>query len=201
MYAMKAVASSMFCTMMFPHIGKIVTIDQLTHYETNHSANIDNILPVVCDSSDAFPVINIGPGIFNHPDLLGTYHRAPPLLNPYTLSQVCVVSSNETDIAETTLLTKAPPQFEVPLVAELLPQDFPEKTTAPLILDSLPLQGKIPVWEIVPQDITRIPFFYPLPGVQSFQVALTLTLPNMVPSIPVWYLHPPSKLPAPSLPP
>jgi hypothetical protein len=37
MYAMKAVASSVFRTMMFPHNGKIVTIDQLTHYEPNHS--------------------------------------------------------------------------------------------------------------------------------------------------------------------
>jgi hypothetical protein len=54
MYAMKAVASSVFRTMMFPHNGKIVTIDQLTHYEPNHSTNIDNILPLVCTSSDFF---------------------------------------------------------------------------------------------------------------------------------------------------
>jgi hypothetical protein len=54
MYAMKAVASSVFRTMMFPHNGKIITIDQLTHYEPNHSTNIDNILPLVRTSSDAF---------------------------------------------------------------------------------------------------------------------------------------------------
>jgi hypothetical protein len=35
MYAMKAVASSIFRTIMFPHNGKIVTIDQVTHYEPN----------------------------------------------------------------------------------------------------------------------------------------------------------------------
>jgi hypothetical protein len=46
MYAMKAIASSVFRTMMFPHNGKIVTINQLTHYEPNHSANIDNISPL-----------------------------------------------------------------------------------------------------------------------------------------------------------
>jgi hypothetical protein len=74
MYAMKVVASSMFHMMMFPHNGKIVTIDQLTHYEPNDFANIDNILPLVRTSLDAFLVIDIDPGIFNNPSLLGTYH-------------------------------------------------------------------------------------------------------------------------------
>jgi hypothetical protein len=36
MYAMKAVASSIFRMMMFPHNWKIITIDQVSHYETNH---------------------------------------------------------------------------------------------------------------------------------------------------------------------
>jgi hypothetical protein len=60
MYAMKAVASSMLRTMMFPHNEKIVTIDQLTHYKPTHSDNIDNILPLVHASLDVFLVINIG---------------------------------------------------------------------------------------------------------------------------------------------
>jgi hypothetical protein len=71
----------MFCTMMFPHNGKIITIDQLTHYEPNHSANIDNILTLVCTSLDAFPVIDIGPGLLKDPSLLRTYRGAPPILN------------------------------------------------------------------------------------------------------------------------
>jgi hypothetical protein len=82
MYDMKVVASFLFRTMMFPHNGKIVTIDQLTHYEPNHSANIDNILPLVYTSSDAFSVIDMGPRIFKDPSLLGAYHGAPPLLHP-----------------------------------------------------------------------------------------------------------------------
>jgi hypothetical protein len=47
MYAMKAMASSVFRTMMFPHNEKIITIDQISHYKPNHSTNIDNILPLV----------------------------------------------------------------------------------------------------------------------------------------------------------
>jgi hypothetical protein len=92
MYAMKVVASSVFRTMMFPHNGKIVTIDQLTHYESNHSDNIDNILPLVRVSSNDFPVVNIDPGLFQDPSMLGTYQGAPSFLNPSFSAQVCVVS-------------------------------------------------------------------------------------------------------------
>jgi hypothetical protein len=47
MYAMKDVASSVFRMMMFPHNRKIITIDQFSHYEPNHSSNIDKILHLV----------------------------------------------------------------------------------------------------------------------------------------------------------
>jgi hypothetical protein len=74
MYAMKAAASSVFQTMMFPYNRKIITIDQVSHYEPNHSSNIDNILPHVCTSFDAYPLIDMGPSIFKDPSLLGAYH-------------------------------------------------------------------------------------------------------------------------------
>jgi hypothetical protein len=78
MDAMKAVESSVFRTIMFPHNGKIVTIDQVTHYEPNPSASLDNILPLI--HNDVYPLVEMGPGIFKYPSLLGTYHGAPPLL-------------------------------------------------------------------------------------------------------------------------
>jgi hypothetical protein len=195
MYSMKVVASSVFRMMMFPHNRKIVTIDQLTHYEPNRSSNIDNILPLVCAILDDFLVIDISLGIFKDPSLLGTYHGSPPLLKSSISAQVCVVSSNRTYIRDNTPLTESP-------LGESLPQEFPENTTTPLVLDPPPpLQGKIPVLETVPQAITQITFFYPPPGVQEFQVATNLTLPNMVLTIPVWYLNPPYMVPTPSLPP
>jgi hypothetical protein len=46
MYAMKALASSVFRTMMFPHNRKIITINQVSHYEPNPSSNIDNITDI-----------------------------------------------------------------------------------------------------------------------------------------------------------
>jgi hypothetical protein len=82
MYAMKAVAYSIFWTMMFPHNGNIVTIDQVSHYEPNPSANLDNILPIIDTKPDAYPLVEMGPGIFKDPSLLGKYHGAPPLLHP-----------------------------------------------------------------------------------------------------------------------
>jgi hypothetical protein len=196
MYAMKAVTSSVFRTMMFPHNGKIITIDQVSHYEPNASSNIDNILPFVHTNPDAYLLIEMGPRIFKDPSLLGKYHRAPPLIHPS--AQVCVISTNEMTTEDTLPPTEASFTPDVPLVTEYLPQESPGTCSA-LPIPDLPLpQGHIPVWEIVPQAITQIPFFYPPSGVQSFQVAAMLTLPNMVLAIPVWYLHPPEMVPQPS---
>jgi hypothetical protein len=114
MYAMKVVASSIFRTMMFPHNRKIVTIDQVSHYKPNPSANIDNILHLIHTSHDAYPLIKMGPGIFKDPSLLGTYHGAPSLLHPS--NQVCVVSSNRTDIEDTLPPREASIISDVPLV-------------------------------------------------------------------------------------
>jgi hypothetical protein len=185
--------------MMFPHNGKIITIYQVSHYEPNHSSNIDNILPLIRTSSDAYPLIDMAPKIFKEPYLLGAYHGEPSLIHP--LAQVCVISSNGTEIDDTIPPTEASPPLNVPPVEEILPQELPKNPTKPLIPDFTLPQGKIPVWEKIPQAITQIPFFYPPLRVQYFQVATMLTLPNMLLTIPIWYLHPPTMVPKPSLPP
>jgi hypothetical protein len=82
MYVMKVVPSSVFHTMMFTHIGNIITIDQVSHYEPNPSSNIDHIPPFVHTNPKAYPLIEMGPRIFKDPSLLGTYHGAPPLIHP-----------------------------------------------------------------------------------------------------------------------
>jgi hypothetical protein len=123
MYAMKEVASSVFQMMMFPHNKNIATINQITHYEPNHSANIDNILPnhstnidnilpLVHTSLDTYSVIDMSPNIFKEPYLLGAYHGMPPLL--HTSTQVCVVSSNGTDVRDSIPPTEAFPHLHIP---------------------------------------------------------------------------------------
>jgi hypothetical protein len=95
MYSMKVVASFVFLTMMFPHNGKIITINQVSHYYPKHSSNIDKILPLFHTNFDAYPLIEMGPGIFKDPSLLVTYHGAPLIIHP--LAQVYVVSSDGTE--------------------------------------------------------------------------------------------------------
>jgi hypothetical protein len=133
------------------------------------------------------------------PSLLGTYHGAPPLLHPSV--QVCVVYSNGMYIIANNPPIESPPHIEVPPFGELLPQEFPEHPTTPLIPDFPPLHGEN--IDFGDNTLGHYPnsLFYPPPRVQAFQVAATLTLPNMVLSIPVWYLHPPTMVPTPSLPP
>jgi hypothetical protein len=194
MYAMKAVASSIFRTIMFPQNGKIVTVDQVTHYEPNPSASLDNILPLIQTNNDVYPLVEMGPGIFKDPSLLGTYHGAPPLLPP---SQVCVVSSKKTQQEDV-----RPPQEvsaipDVSVIAAPLPQEPPAHSSTSTVHESTYPQGTSPIWETDPRPLTQISFFYPPPGIEAFQVAATLTLPNMVLAIPVWYLHPPKIVPRP----
>jgi hypothetical protein len=194
MYAMKVVASSIFRTIMFPHNGKIVTIDQVTHYEPNPSASLDNILPLIHTNQDVRPFIEMGPGMFKDPSLLGTYHGAPPLLPPH---QVCGVSSQNTLTEDTLSPQEASVIPDVSPVAAPLSQESPANSSTPTVHELTPPQGPSSLWETVPRPLTQIPFFYPPPGVEAFQVAATLTLPNMVLAIPVWYLHPPEMVPRP----
>jgi hypothetical protein len=103
---------------MFPHNEKIITIDQISHYEPNHSANIDNIMPLVHTGSDAYSLINMGPKIFKDPSLLGEYHGEPPLIHPS--AQVCSVSFNGTDTEDTIPPTESSPHLDVLLVEEII---------------------------------------------------------------------------------
>ena len=192
MYAMKVVASSVFRTIMFPHNGKIVTIDQVSHYEPNPSANLDNILPLIHTNQDVYPLVEMGPVIFKDPSLLGTYHGAPPLLPP---NQVCVISSKKTHTEDARPPQEASIIPDVSVVAEPLQAEPPAHSSTSIAHESISTQGNNPVLERLPQHLTQIPFFYPPPGIEAFQVAAMLTLPNMVLAIPVWYLPPPEMVP------
>jgi hypothetical protein len=141
----------------------------------------------------------MGPGIFKDPSLLGMYHGAPPLLHP--TNQVCFISSNRTHIEDAFPPHEASVIPDVPIVPEPLLSEPPAHSSTSTIQESTSPQEHSPIWEIVPQPLTQIPFFYPPPGIEDFQVAAMLTLPNMVLAIPIWYLHPLEMVPQPSLPP
>jgi hypothetical protein len=109
---MKAMASFMFRMMMFPHNGKIITIDQVSHYDPNHSSNIDNISPLVHTSSDAYPLMDMGPIILKDTYFWGAYHGAPPFIHPST--QVCAIYSNGIETRDTIPPIEASPPLFVP---------------------------------------------------------------------------------------
>jgi hypothetical protein len=192
MYAMKAVASSVFQTMMFPHNGKIMTIDQVSHYEPNPSANLDNILPLIHTNQDAYPLIQMGPGIFKDPSLLGMYHGAPPLfilLIKYVSSHLMELTQKMLVLLRRLRSFLTSQQLQNHSCRNLLHTRRPQQSTNPH-----PLRGIVPFGR-VPQPLTQIPFFYPPPGIEAIQVAAMLALPNMMLAIPVWYLHPPEMVP------
>jgi hypothetical protein len=149
--------------MMFPHNGKIITINQVSHYEPNQSSNINNILPLVCTSSVTYPLMDMAPRIFKDPSFLGACHGEPLLIHPSV--QVCVISYNGTEIGDAIPPIEASPPLNVSLVEEIIPWELSENPMTTLIPNFTLPQRKILVWETIPQDITQIPFFYPPPGV------------------------------------
>jgi hypothetical protein len=124
---------------MFPHNGKIVTIDQVSHYEPNPSANLDNILPLIHTNHDTYPLVV--------PSLLGTYHGAPPLLPP---NQVCIITSNKTHTEDARPPQEASAIPDVSTVTAPPPQEPPANSPTLVVHESTPPQGPSPIWEIVP---------------------------------------------------
>lgn len=95
MYAMQAVSSLVFCIMMFPHNGKITTVDQLTYYDPKSQLNPSNVFP----SLDGFQIISaftyISPGILKDSTLLGTYYGPPPVVTTPSTSNMCMRTSSQ----------------------------------------------------------------------------------------------------------
>ena len=66
MYAMRVVALPVFCLMMFPHKGKIVTVNQLTYHDPQGLMAPANIIPMIntidpqgmTTHSNVIPVVN-----------------------------------------------------------------------------------------------------------------------------------------------
>ena len=115
MYPMRAITSTVFHLMMFPHEGKIVTVDQLTYHDpqglivpTNVIPTITtidpqvatthaNVIPVtntIVENTPASPPLNVGPGLFTNPTMTAPFPLVSP---PPTKNQnvdLCMVSSS-----------------------------------------------------------------------------------------------------------
>jgi hypothetical protein len=92
-----------------------------------------------CTSLDVFSVINMGPGIFKDPSLFGGLSwstTSPPPF--YFNTSVCSVFYWHKYQRQYSLSQRPLPTSKVPPVKELLPQEFPENPTPPLVLEFLP---------------------------------------------------------------
>jgi hypothetical protein len=81
-YAMIVVVSSVFCTLCFPHEGKIVTIDQLSFAYSSPNASLGQSIPVIDNSQPTTE--NIGVGMYS--SLMGTFDFSAPNHQVYAMS-------------------------------------------------------------------------------------------------------------------
>ena len=94
MYAMRDVTSIVFHLMMFPHEGKIMTVDQLTYHDPQGLTTPANIIPMIntihpqglttlaniipavntmVDNIPASPLLNVGPRLFVNTTMMASF--------------------------------------------------------------------------------------------------------------------------------
>ena len=81
---MRAVASSLFRVIRFPHQGKIVTVDQLSFFASSSEGNVPFVEHI------SVPYENVGAGLFKEPALMGVFSLPPP--NFASISMISVHS-------------------------------------------------------------------------------------------------------------
>ena len=117
MYAMRAVTSTIFCLMMFPHEGKIVTVGQLTYHDLQGLTSPANVIPTttttelqgvtahanvipttntVVENAPASPPLNVGPGLFTDPTMTAPFPLVSPPPTQKQTVELCMVSSSTT---------------------------------------------------------------------------------------------------------
>ena len=112
---MRAVASTVFCLMIFPHEGKIVTVDQLTYHDPQGLTAPANVIPTITtiepqgmtthanvipaintmvDNTPAYPLLNVGPGLFANTTMMAPFPLVSPPLTKNETADLCMVSSS-----------------------------------------------------------------------------------------------------------
>ena len=73
---MKAVQSTVFRTICFPHKEKIIIVDQLDFYTPNTGPNTDSNVSLIVDSSIKYETVRVG--LFKDSHLMGIFASPPP---------------------------------------------------------------------------------------------------------------------------
>ena len=115
MYTMRAVASTVFCLMMFPHEGEIMMVDQLTYHDLQGIITPANVIPTITtiepqgatthanvvaaintmvDNTPTPLVLNVGPGLFVDTTMMAPFLLVSPPPTQNETMNLCMVSSS-----------------------------------------------------------------------------------------------------------
>jgi hypothetical protein len=112
-YSMTAVVLFVFCTLYFPHDGKVVTIDQLYFMHTRHNALVGPSIPVINNSQPTTEDI----GVRMYSSLMGTFDFMEPIHHIYAMSSR---SSSSMMFVPLTILGHYLPQPRLVKVSQIL---------------------------------------------------------------------------------
>ena len=83
---MMAVALIVFHTLQFPHLGKIMTIDQLDFLSLNVTTPTTNNIPILGQSPPPYQLIGVG--MLKDSTLMGVFPLAPPSTKVATMNMI-----------------------------------------------------------------------------------------------------------------
>jgi hypothetical protein len=87
--SMRAVMSTLFWIMCFPHQGKVVTMDQLAFF--NYDTHTRNI-PFIAKTPPTYD--NVGVGLLKDSTLMGTFLIPPPDVPPPLVASINMISTS-----------------------------------------------------------------------------------------------------------
>ena len=85
-YAMTAVASTVFRTVQFLHLGRIITIDQLDFCMLDVTTSMANNIPMLGQSPP--PYQSIGVGMLKDSSLMGVFPSTPPSTDSTSVNMI-----------------------------------------------------------------------------------------------------------------
>ena len=83
---MTVVASTVFQTVQFSHMGRIVTIDQLDFYTPDVTTPMANNIPMLCQSPPPYQLIGVG--MLKDFSLMGIFLSNPPNTERMTVNMI-----------------------------------------------------------------------------------------------------------------
>ena len=110
---MTALALAVFQTLQYPHMGKIVTIDQLDYCTPDIMTPMENNIPMLGQSPP--PYQSIGVGMLKDSTLMGVFPSASPSTEVATINMISTTSysTKGKDIVESSSLGPHEAMYDV----------------------------------------------------------------------------------------